>query len=86
MINTSYDTKETREAAKAYAERKLTEKIMNRTHIEDNLQRALNERDMTCDPRRRKVLTDLVKALSHERSKELAKRGIGEVVSTRFGK
>lgn len=75
MINLMYDDQKQREAAKAYSERYLTQMILSRTKLEDQLQRVENERALTTNPKRLKELNKTFKALKDARTKELVRVG-----------
>ena len=75
LINIVYENRNQREAAKAYAEGKLTQMILSRTKLEDQLQRVETERALTTNPRRIKELNRTFKALKEARQREVIKLG-----------
>lgn len=85
LIDFEYDTNEVREAAKAYAQEKLTEKIMSRSHLEDNLQKLENEYAMTCDPVRRADLKKNIEQIRGASIADIAKRVVHSVVTINKG-
>lgn len=75
LINVQYENLDQRDYAKTYVQKKLSEKIMNRSHLEDNLARLENDKAMTCDPKRCEEINKSISALKKLNAKEILRRG-----------